>query len=437
MSYALYGFGEIPNFRNKSPGQVATIGEMTKENYTYSNEIERYSLKDYPNSQLISLSSSRDDNLVSVGLTYQDLLLKMTEWLYLRSISGNIPKDIPTMLQALRAEFGAVANITDVGEIIYKDTYLFPTYVTLSATNAGEDNNLFIWYGHDSLEKYYPNNDYTGILPINNIDIDKLAGDRDAALALLKAITIVNHNTRVDQAAIGHPQTFLVTMNFRWHDKDNADIYYDSPFSVLCHGPQSKNIDLIKEYLRNLILSLSVHGEDIWSKIYPDLFVPTEFYVVPLWDRIALPNKGTGSGIYSSTIRDRVVQQYAQKYCKGYEKDFLADNVTISSANYQCLLFIACGNKDNYGATTAFDTQWPSYCDIDTKAPDFGKLPPPTQMMILQLNGLFKAAEEATEHTIIPQDMTRTVRDGVYYLTTTVDNIQFLCPIKKDFALGS
>lgn len=436
MSYTLYGFGEIPNFRNRAPGKVATIGEMTKENYTYSNEIERYTLTTYPNSQLVSLQSTRLDSQVDVGLTYQDLLLKMTEWLYNRSITGNIPKDIPTMLQALRAEFGDVADITEVGEIIYKDTYLFPTYVTLSATNAGEDNNLFIWYGHESLEKFYPNNDYTGILPIENTDIDKLAGDRDAALALLNAITIVNHNTRVDKAAIGRPQTHLVTMNFKWHDKDNSDINHDAPFTILCHGPQSKNIDLIKAYLRSLILEMSEFGEDVWSLIFPDLFVPTEFYIVPLWDHIALANKGESSGIYSSTVRNKEVIQYATKYCKGYESSFLADNVTVSGANYQCLMFIACGNKENYGATTAFDTQWPKYASIDTKAPDFGKLPPMMQAMILQLNSLFKAAEESTEHSIIPQDMTRTLRDGVYYLTTTVDNVQLLCPIKKDFALA-
>lgn len=435
MSYALYGFGEIPNFRNNTPGQVATIGEMTKENYTYSNEVERYSLTSYQNVQLVSLLSTRDGDQVAVGLTYQDLLLKMSEWLYTRSISGNIPADTATMLQALRAEFGDVANITEVGEIIYKDSYLFPTYVTLSATNAGEDNNLFIWYGHQSLEMYYPNKDYTGIMPVANEDIDKLAGDRDAAVALIKAITIVNHNARADAAAQGRPQTFWVTMNFAWHDKDNADITYDTPFTILCHGPQSKNIDLIKEYLRNLILGLSQFGEDVWSLIYPDLFVPTEFYVVPLWDRIALPNKVESTGIYSSTVRNKVVQTYAQKYCKGYEASFLADNVTQSSANYQCLLFIACGNAQNYGAATAFDEQWPEYCDLDTKAPDFGKLPPATQSMIMQLNALFKAAETATEFTIVPQDMTRTSRDGVYYLTTTVGNIQMLCPIKKDFAM--
>lgn len=436
MSYALYGFGEIPNFRNREPGKTATIGEMTKENYTYSNEIERYSLPSYGNVNLVSLQSTRSDNQVSVGLVYQDLLLKMSEWLYTRSISSNIPSDTPTLLQALRAEFGDVANITEVGEIIYKDSYLFPTYVTLSATNAGEDNNLFIWYGHQSLEMYYPNKDYTGILPVENVDIDKLAGDRDVATALIKAITIVNHNARADKAAQGRPQTYWITMNFKWYDKDNADINFDTPFTILCHGPQSKNIDLIKEYLRNLILSLSEHGEDVWAKIYPDLFVPTEFYVVPLWDRIALPNKAEGTGIYSSTVKQKTVLTYAKKYCKGYDASFLADNVTQSSALYQCLLFIACGNQQNYAAATAFDDQWPAYCDIDTLSPDFGKLPPDTQTMILQLNALFKAAETATEYSIVPQDMTRTAREGVYYLTTTVGNIQLLCPIKKGFAMA-
>ncbi|EBW9734624.1 hypothetical protein NRE35_004306 [Salmonella enterica] len=435
MSYALYGFGEIPNFRLNEPGQVSPIGEMTKENYTYSNEIERYSLTRYPNSQFISLSSERDGVEVAVGLTYQELMLHVTEWLYNRSITGNVPADVPTLLQALRAEFGDIADIKEIGDIIYKDSYLFPTYITLSATNAGEANDLYIWYSHQSLENFYPNSDYTGILPVVNTDIDKLAGDRDQAIALLNAITIVNHNSRVDAAAQGHPQTYLITMNFKWHDKDNPDISADSPFSVLCYGPQSKNIDMVKEYLRNLILSLSEHGEDVWSVIYPELFVPTEFYVIPQWDKVALPNKAEGTGIYSSSMRLKNVLPYALKYCKGYSEDHLRENLGIHAANYQEVIFLSCGNPQNYAAKPAFDEQWPAYSAVDTKSPDFGRIPPATQVMIMQLNGLFKAAEVATEHTIIPQDMTRTVRDGVYYLTTSVDNIQFLCPIKKDFGL--
>ena len=56
------------------------------------------------------------------------------------------------------------------------------------------------------------------------------------------------------------------------------------------------------------------------------------------------------------------------------------------------------------------------------------------QKFIIILNKLFKAAEEATETTLLTNEMTRTERDGVYYLTSTVGNIQLLCPIKKGFS---
>lgn len=432
MSYDLYGFVEIQNFRNTTPGQLSTVGEFSKESYTYSNEVESYSLKDYRNVRFVSLDSRRGDALVDVGLTYQDSILKISEWLYGRSISSNIPNDRPALLQALRAEFGETTNIKEIGELVYKDRYLFPNYIAFSATNAGEDNDIYVWYSDRKLFEQYPKSEHNVVLPVDNMD--DLVGNRDAALSLLKSITIVSNNTRVDKAAEGKPQTYLTTMNFNWHDIDNPDIFYPAPFNDLIHGPAGKNIDYIKEAYRNAVLKNSKYGVEIWSKHFPDLFTRTEFYVVPLWDKEALPNKEQGAGIYSSTVRQTDITPYATKYFKGYDAAHVAANTCISAAAHQCLQFISCGNKENYGAATAFDQQWPAYCDIDTRAPDFGKLPPDTQMFIITLNTLFVAAEEATESSLIPADMTRTQRDGVYYLTSTVKNIQLLCPIKHGFS---
>lgn len=432
MNYSLYGFVEIQNFRNNTPGHVATVGEFPKESWTYSKENETYSLATYRNVRFIALDSKRKDVLVPVNLAYQDTVLKISEWLYGRSISSNIPSDKAALLQALRAEFGDTTTIKEVGDIVRKDTYLFPTFISFSATNAGEENNVYVWYSAQKLFEQYPNSEHDVVLPVDNID--DLVGNRDKALSLLKAITIVSNNARVNKIAAANPQTYLMTMNFDWHDIDNPDIKYPAPFNDLIHGPAGKNIDYIKEAFRNAILTQSQHGVDVWSKHFPDLFTKTEFYVVPLWDRVALPNKEQSIGTYSSTVPVKDISVYAAKYFKGYDAAHIAENVCVSSAAFQCLQFISCGNKDNYGAQTSFDKQWPTYCDLDTRAPDFGQIPPEMQQFIIILNTLFKAAEEATETTLLPNEMTRAERDGVYYLTSTVGNIQLLCPIKKGFS---
>lgn len=435
MSYSLLGFVEVANFRNNGVGQTSPIGEMTKDNYTYSNEVERYQLVAYPNVDLVSLDSRRNGDLVDVGLVYRDLVLKISEWMYSRSITGSISNDKGILLQALRAEFGDVATFTDIGDIYHKDSYRLPSHLTLNATASGETNEITVWYAHEVLTALYPGNEQESILPVDNID--DLAGDREAALTLLRAITILSHGKRVETAIKGFPQTYLMTHNFDWVDPDNPDITSPAPFSANIHGPAGKNMDYIKERYRNAILASSKHDASFWAKRFPTLFTQTEFYVIPNWDRIALPNLGSTAGIYSSTMRHSDALLYANKYCKGYLAAHIAANLCTSGSSYQALLFVSCGNPDNYGATSAFDTQWPGYTSTDTKAPDFGQMPPKIQVLSLQLSTLFKAAEVATETSLVPGELTRVLRDGVYYLTTTVDNVQLLCPIKKGFSKGA
>jgi hypothetical protein len=320
-----------------------------------------------------------------------------------------------------------------VGNIIQKDSYYFPTYLELTVTTAGEDNTVFLWFANDAFVQQYPNNEMIVVNPVE--DMDSLLGDRETVLTALKAITLESHNTRLQSKIEGKPQSYIWTGTFGWHDKDNADITYPAPFSIAIYGLAGNNIDLIKIKLRETILAGSAYGQDIWSKVLPEIFTATEFYIVPLWDRVSLPNQVQETGLYSPTAPLGDLPKYAEQYFKGYAADFVNENVCISACVYKSLQFISCGNADNYNAQTRFDLQWPQYAAIRTESPEFAKLPPATQSFVLALVGLMKAAESGTSTSLLPTGMTRTERDGVYYFTTTVGSVQYLCPIKDGFGL--
>lgn len=433
--YTLYGFVGIPNFRNNQAGKTATIGELTTFAETFSTERGEYSLQTYPNVYLTSIDSRRDGALVEVGLAYYDVLLHLSQWLYDRTLQGAVGTDPLALKQALNTEFSNSVNVTTVGAIIQKDSYYFPSYLELTVTNAGEENTLFLWYANDLFVQTYPNYEMRVVLPVDNMD--DLLGDRETVLATLKAITPVSHNNRLQKVLEGKPQSYIWTGTFGWHDKDNSDITTPATFSIAINGLAGNNIDLIKVKLREAILAGSAYGQDIWSKVFPEIFTATEFYIVPLWDRVSLPNQVQETGLYSPTVPALTdLSKYAEKYFKGYAQDFVTPNTCISASVYKSLQFLSCGNADNYNAQTRFDLQWPKYAAIRTDSPEFAKLPPDTQAFIMALVTLIQAAEVGTATSLIPSGMTRTERDGVYYFTTTVDGVQYLCPIKDGFAMA-
>lgn len=430
--YTLYGFIKIPVFNSNVPKQTAALGELSTYCQTYSTEIGSYKRNEYRDVGLASIDSRRDGALVEVGVDYYSLCLQMSQWMYDRTVAGLITLDPAALMQALTAEFGDLVEIKDVGKIVTYKHYNLPSRINISFKGAGEENDLYLWYANDYFEIEYPRHETKVILP--HTPIDDLIGSRESAMAILAAINEETHNLEVQKTIGDQPQTVLFTKMFNWTDKDNDEITRPAPFSCIIHGIAGNNIDIIKDAIREEILKNSEHGEAEWAKVFPELFTPTEFYLVPLWDRYSLPNQVLSTGTYSPTVPQADILAYANKYFKGYAVDHIAANCCLSGSIFKSALFVSCGHPRNYKAETRFDLEWPKYCAVPTSSPEFNNLPPKTQKFVMKMVELFKAAEEATENSIVPTGMTRVLRDGVNYLTVSLDNIQYICPIKKNFA---
>ena len=68
-----YGFVTIKNFINNAAGQTSTVGELTTYGETYSTDVGSYSVVDYTDVTLKTLSVKRDDakNCLTLQLKYK------------------------------------------------------------------------------------------------------------------------------------------------------------------------------------------------------------------------------------------------------------------------------------------------------------------------------------------------------------------------------
>lgn len=427
-----YGFVTIKNFINNDAGKTSPVGELTTYGETYSTDVGSYSVLDYPDVALKTLSVKRDDTTVALGLTYYTQILHISQWLYLRSINGLITNDTGALLQALNAEFGSVGEVKNVGAIVNNGSYNFPSSLQITFSNVGESNEIYIWYAIDNFLIEYPLYEFSVVFPFDDIDI--LAGDPATAAAEIDKITPITNTARITEAIGKNPQTGIWTSNFTWVAKDNDEITKQFPINVIIYGAAGSNLDYIKTAIRDKILGNSQYGRDVWEVVLPDLFTPTEYYIVPVWDRISLPNQLDSTALYSPVLPYKDFLTYTDKYMADYDQAHVIDAGEIAFSTYQNLQLLICGHIRNFDVPFVFSDLWPRYAAISPTSPEFGKIPEATRNFIVALIGLLKLAETATATSILPTGYTRALRNDFVYVTMTVDTVQYLAPIKQGFA---
>lgn len=432
--YQLRGFVPINAFTDNTPDKIAVIGELSPLSRSFSRDVLWYRVDESPSVTLAAFNSDRDGKDVKVDVVYQTLILNMSHWLFEQSIAGELSKDTNVLLQALQAQFSKRAKVLDVGEVITNGRYWFPTSITVKALESdNEDNRLKVWYADESFKREYDLFTHVVAPPFDNIDDFFLPAA--TVIARIQAINAENHNKQISKYRGDFPETELITTNYDFISPLDPDDAYPVPWSVYDYGLAGLSADAIRDSIVDYIKANSKHTIDEWEKIFPDLFTPTEFYIIPYWDRYSLPDNQLQAGFYSPTIPLRSQLKTAKKYAFGaaYTDKFMQDNLAVSGNLYRSLQFLSIGHPKNRHAPTKFEELWPKYALISTTSLDFGRIDPLTREFMFRLTELLQAAEIATPYTEIPKGMTRVNRNGVIYMTTVFNRVQYVIPAKQNF----
>lgn len=432
--YQLRGFVPINAFTDNAEGVIAPFGELSPLGRSFSREIKFNRVDESADVRLMTFDSDRDSKKVSVDVVYFTLVLNVAQWLFNKSISGDLAKDPTVVLQAVQAEFKARATILEIGDMLTNGRYWFPSSITMKALEAdNEDNRLKVWFADDYFRRQYDLFTHVVAPPFDTLDDFFLPAD--TVITRLKAINSETTNTQNNKYRGDFPETALKTTNYDYVSPLDPKDTYPTPWSVFIYGLAGISADAIKDSLVAFILANSKHPQSDWEKIFPDLFTPTEFYIIPFWDRYSLPDNQLVAGFYSPTIPLSKQLTTGKKYAFGtdYTQAHLQANLTISGCLYRSMQFLSVGHPKNRHAPLSFDKLWPKYAMISSTSIDFGRMDPELREFILLLNKLLIAAEVATLYTEIPDGMTRVVRNGVIYMTAVYQKVQYVVAAKQKF----
>lgn len=428
--YSLKGFVTFGALSNNVVGQVSPIGELSTLSLTYAKEKGQHALREAPDATLVSFHSAHKTPLeagsIPVPAIHSENALKIGQWIFNKSMTGDIGADRDQFVTYCLAEFSDKVSNLQAGPMATNGTYWMPSWITYELLNAPEENFVRLWFSDPAFSNQYDGYEIEFIPPIPNID--DFFKDPVEVQRLLNLRSVSELMRKIEEVKGKNPFTFLQNRTFEFIDAKDPDWVINTDWTVVIYGQAGNNVDIIKAELIEWILKNSTRPKEDWVGIIPDIFSTTEFIIIPTWDQYSVPNRLIQAGMFSPTVQALRAIELGVRYCKGtgYTKVHIAYNTMVTSSMFKSIQLVSCGNPGNKDGIIRINQQFPDYMTVPSLSNDYYRMSVRTQDWVTLITRMLIVAEHMTEFSDLPFGMTRLIRDGVLYLVATYEECQYL-----------
>ena len=431
--YSLKGFVKIKSMINNNPGFISGLGELSTYSQTFSQDIKEYestigSLSNYRLHAFYSVDKNSAD--VTAPAVYVESVFQCTKIVhdFCASFVGQITKlDIANNLNSML--FGKIDNIV-VGDLVTSNGLTMPSSLAWSVIGA-EANTLKVWYADQNFSVEYPEYKTLVVPPIDNLDdFFKPVTEIKAALA---ARSFTRTAELIDEKKNKHPETILRMNEFTLTLANNPEYAPSTVWSTITYGAAGDNLDNIKQAIRDYCLANSSYGMTEWARIFPDIFKTTEFYLIPRWDLVAIPNKTTEKGANSPFTNPTDILTSVKAMYPTIAAQHIEQNVLVGVHPFMSVAFACFGGTENKASKYKITDYFPDYIAVGTNSMDFNRMSKKTQDWSYMINNLLRIAEDETARNNLPINTRMITRAGVTYASQTMDGILYLVATKENF----
>ncbi len=434
--YKLKAFSVIAALIDNTRAQVAPVGELSPMALTYAREKEYLNTAAAPGHTLVVFSSTRDGAIEQVDPVLAGKLLEVNKWAYEEALAGSFTPSSESFRTAFILEFGERYSLWSIGAMVEAGPNIWLPGVIEIRDQVDDTLQYKLWYATEVFEQQFDEYEIKVVPPVEDLDVFFLGrASVQTALADMTQDLVVE---KIMAAKEGYPETYLQAEMFEWFDPlAPLDVTrrIKTYWSVIIHGIAGRNIDAIKEALRDHILANSSHSKDEWAKLFPEIFTSTEFVFVPLWGNHSITNRELESGLYSSVTNVLQGLEHLKRLVKGegYTPEYLEGNAEVFGAAYKAVTVMVAGGPHNRDGIRSFVQRYTDYINVDTTAVDFGRMAPETRRFVLALIELIGVAEDMTPDSAVPVKFTRLIRDGVLYVAYNLDRFQLIVTSKYSY----
>ena len=429
--YYLQGFMQILPFVDNTLDRTAPVGELSDHARTYAKDKGLYTdLTAAPNVELTSFYSANEADTVAVYPDVATNALKIGQFIYNRARTGATTSDAEALRQNILAEFQGTVKTITLGEMVAHDTMYAPSWIAYEDVSHESHNNIRIWFSDTAFRSQYSHYQIEVIAPIT--DVDDFFLDPLDVKALLEKYDVTAQIERTNDVRGEYPYTYLKIRDYKFQNKLNKATKYKTEWFAIVWGEAGNNQDAIKTAIQDYVLAHSKHTKEEWAEIMPELFLNTEYVIVPFWHKYAIPNKTLQAGIYAPTICPSADIDTVRKAVKGtgFDDTWIQANTEYAHNIYKSLAYASVGNSQNQNNIFRLSELYTDYIVVTNDSGDFNRMSVKTQTFYQQFSDMLKIAETMTDTSSVTRAYPRLIRDGVVYVSTNIENINFLVVTK-------
>lgn len=403
MSYILKGFVSFTKTIALTQSTIASIGELSSKSQTYSRNKKLLVNSSTAASYALTSFISKENNLeINIPANVSSQIFSITEWIANNQSSGGGATSSASLVNALNNNFSTLyTNITCGNLILSPDGYHIPAWVKftiLNLTGNFTSNVIKVWYSNTNFELEYDEFEAIVIPPIENIE--QLFSIKPTLEALIRTYNDNIYPNKINLATIGNPYTTLVTENFTWKEPQAPTRTLSTRWTLVIYGNLSNSVDAIKVAIREYIAANSPRPESDWRAILPDIFINTEFYIVPKWINIAI-SQVTGSQ-YSPYINFKKELDYIKNKLNLSLTNTHIDNYSESfPVQYKSLCCLAIPGLDNRDSLFSLYQIYNDFVNVPTTDQLYSQMSNATRTWISKLIFALNLCETFTTDDII------------------------------------
>lgn len=429
--FALKAFASHSLFINNTPGVISAVGEISTKSLTYAREKGSYKSINSAEIELTTFTSMLNGLQFQLTTDIVDEIINIVKYIYNKAITiqGVVYRD--EILQYLLTTYAATSFNFDSGNVVDNGRYFVPEWISWESKNTGNigaGNVIKIWLSDPSFQLQYDDYEIVVVPPI--VPLDNFFLPASMVNTQVNAVNMSAMINNIQIAKNNYPETIIRSESFNYIDPYNSLNTFPTVWNLLIYGEAGNNIDIIQNTLINYILANSTKLKADWTILLPDLFKRTEFSIVPDWTRWGIPNRALVTGIYSPITNLTNSLTLLNNTVKNYPTAHINANASVLPQAYKSLSLLIVGSPDNKNNAFKISDIFSDYINVPTSSADFNRMSTITQAWVTMIATMIVTAENMNPFSSVPSGMSKVTRNGILYLVSNYNNIDYLVAAK-------
>lgn len=422
--HIIKGFVTIESLIDNASNVTSVIGELSTQSLSYKKDKGVYTQQTTPDYRLTTFTSVDSVALtnIQVGSTQVDQIFRVVDSLLTYNNLAIRPFNSINVINHLTVGFVGEITLFHIGNFVDNGVISVPEWVSWVDDTTG--NTIRIWLADAAFRAQYDEYEITVIPPFT--DIDHLFTPYASVSTEIGLLQTTDLAIRMEIAKNSHPETYFRILSFKFYNSNDISQSVNVEFGLLIYGKAGDNIDIIKDALQEYILGLSNHPRSEWVVILPDIFKRTEFVIIPRWDKIAIPNLTTLSGLYGSILDVNEAKSFVTSRFNLYPNIWTSNNINIMPFDYKAIMLSVINGPDNVAGSQDIKLMYSDYIPVSTSTIDFNRMSINTKEWLLLLETALIEAETADGFSSLVEPLRKITRNNVLYITFLYNNVNYL-----------